>query len=247
MSALDETAAAPAFASPQDTLAPQTSPDGGGGRKPPFLLLAPPASASGGAPRKLWTRADYQRLFECRVLDGDEPVELLEGEIVVKVKKGRPHIVACMRCQRLLMQVFGMERIQSQAPVAPDNHNEMDPDVAVLRLTVDDYPGDAPGPSELLLLVDIPVATKRRDGYIKATVYARAGVPEYWVLDIKARTLTVLREPSQTGCQKERLLAEADVVAPLFAPEAALNVSAMLPPIVSETVARTTNSEGAAQ
>jgi len=195
---------------------------------PLFPRISLPGDAD--VPRKLWTRAEYHRLVEAGILDEDSRVELLEGEIIAKMPQDRKHIVGCMRGQEVLMGVFGVAHVQTQGPIAPDDYNEPEPDIVVLRNRVQDYMQDHPGPADILLAVEVANTTLRADRTIKRAVYARAGILEYWLMDVNGRTLTVFREPGPDGWASETTLTDADAVSPLAAPDAQIAVADLLPP-----------------
>jgi len=181
-------------------------------------------------PRKLWTRDEYHHLLEQGFLIEGSRFELLEGEIVAKMPQDRKHIVACMRGQQALMGVFGVAHVQTQGPIAPNDYNEPEPDIVVLRNRVQDYMEDHPGPADILLAVEVANTSLRADRTVKRAVYARAGIPEYWLMDVNGRTLTVFREPGPDGWASETTLTDADAVSPLAAPDAPIAVADLLPP-----------------
>lgn len=124
-----------------------------------------------------------------------------------------------------------MDRVQTQGPIAPDGNNEPEPDVAVLNVPVTQTWEDHPSPANILLLVEVSVTTLSFDRNAKSDVYDRAGVPEYWILDVEGRRLIVRRDPSATGYQSSVTLNESETVSPLSAPQSVLNVLDMLPPV----------------
>ena len=182
-------------------------------------------------PRKTWTTAEYARLYDTYLAEesGTTRYELLEGEIVTVIPQKRRHLVACMRVQALLMAVFGTAFIQSQGPIALDEKNLPEPDVAVLNAPVSDYVSN-PTASDVRLLVEISDSTLRTDLTLKAALYARASIAEYWVLDVNARTLRVHTLPASTGYASIKTLGETDFVSPAAAPARRLSVADMLPP-----------------
>lgn len=196
---------------------------------PPSFRISLPGDAD--VPRKLWTRAEYHRLVEVGILDEDSRVELLEGEIIAKMPQDRRHVIACMRGQEALLGVFGAGRVQTQGPIATDDYNEPEPDIVVLRGRMEDYPHDHPGPADILLAVEVANTSLRLDRTVKRGVYARAGIPEYWLVDVNGRTLTVFREPGPDGWASETTLTDTDTVSPLAAPEARIAVPDLLPPV----------------
>lgn len=193
------------------------------------LPLARPDSPE--PPRRRWTRQEYHRLAEMGFLTEEDRYELIEGDLLKQMPQDRRHVFVCMRILELLLAIYGRGRVQSQAPVRIDPFNEPEPDATVLRDTLDAYMEDSPGAEDVLLVVEVSNTTLRFDTTVKASLYARAGMPEYWVLDLNARTLLVLRNPGAEGYTSATTFTEADRVTPLSAPDASLAVAEMLPPV----------------
>jgi len=188
-----------------------------------------PLPGSDEMPRRRFKKDEYFRLLDVGVFEDREPCELIEGEIVAKMPQGLAHVVTVMLLQELLRGVFGPLRVITQAPLIADEYNVPEPDVLLLREVITQY-REAPTVGDTLLAIEVSVTTGRRDRGVKAVIYARAGIAEFWVLDPAARTLTVLREPNADGYQCETTYTETETVAPLSAPDAPLRVAAMLPP-----------------
>jgi Uma2 family endonuclease len=160
--------------------------------------LTPGYPNPGYPPRKRWTRA------ECRMLDETglwehQRLELIEGDLIDKMGKKRPHVNVMIFVMEWLVGVFGARYITPEAPidVSPDDNptSEPEPDLAVLAQPCPVY-GDAnPGPSDLRLIVEISDTTLAFDLGIKARLYARAGIAEYWVVDVTGRRIVVHRAP----------------------------------------------------
>lgn len=180
-------------------------------------------------PRKRWTRQEFLRLATLDWFQESGRYELLDGEIVAKMTQGRPHISACMQTFRVLMHVFGEEHVQSQASIALDERNEPEPDVAVLREPLSAYLEDDPGPDDILLVVEVADATLRPDLQVKSVFYGRGGLLEYWVVNLRDRSLVVFRQPGPDGYGETTTLAEHESVAPLAAPQASVRVADLLP------------------
>ncbi|HEX2174118.1 MAG TPA: Uma2 family endonuclease [Dehalococcoidia bacterium] len=147
-----------------------------------------------------FTVADYHRMVEARILDEDDRVELIEGEIVDMSPIGRKHAV----CVARLTDVFG-ERLRRRAVVWPQNpirldeHTEPQPDLALLRWRSDYYAERDPTPADVLLLIEVCDTSLAVDRDLKALLYARAGIPEVWVLDLNGRDVIVFRDPAPAG------------------------------------------------
>ncbi len=179
-------------------------------------------------PRKRWTRRECRTLQDAGLLEAGR-YELLAGEIVLKMAQGRLHIFVAMRLFNLLIRLFGAEHVQSQSSVPLDDENDPEPDVAVLRGTLADYLDRELGPSDALLLVEVANTTLRTDRAVKALLYARAGVKEYWIANIPERTLEVYREPGADGYQRVTRYSTGESVTPLTASEA-IYIADIFPP-----------------
>lgn len=176
-------------------------------------------------PRKRITRAD-RAVLEMNGLLDQESVELIEGDLIEKMSKNWPHIHALVILQTWLVKVFGSDFVAPEASfnVAPEDNptSEPEPDLIVLKRPTRDFlKGSAkPGPEDLHLIVEVSAATLRFDLTVKAALYARAGIAEYWVLDLNQRRLGVHRDPQLGGYQSVVWYGEKESVSPLSAPGA---------------------------
>lgn len=168
-------------------------------------------------------------MAESGILQPDERVELLEGQIIQMAVKGTAHRAAVTRIQRLFQDRLGNRvLICLQDPVRLDDYSEPEPDVAILVPDPLDYEDHHPTPSEVYLLIEVSDTTLKFDRETKAPAYARSGIAEYWVLDVNAGKLHVYRSPSETGYQSETILSEALTIAPLAFPECVIAVKEMV-------------------
>jgi Uma2 family endonuclease len=138
-------------------------------------------------PRKRWTRSECEVLEASGLLDWQH-LELIEGELISKLGKQRPHVNSQMLLLESLIQVFGFRFVNGHAPidVAPEDNpaNEPEPDIIVLKRESSHF-SDNPRPEDLNLVVEIADTTLQFDLTTKAALYARAGIAEYWVLDLR--------------------------------------------------------------
>lgn len=181
-----------------------------------------------------WTRQEYDRLIEIGLLQEDEPIELIEGRLVVAEPQHDPHARAVELVAEALPLALGRRwRIRVQLPLALGPDSEPEPDVSVVRGT----PRDAPSghPTTAALVVEVADSSLRLDRGPKARVYARAGIADYWIVNLIDRVLEVHREPSgpRPGGQSayaavHTLYADA-IIAPLAAPPARIAVADLLP------------------
>lgn len=171
---------------------------------------------------------DYHRMAESGILQPDERIELLEGQIIQMAAKGTAHRAAVTRIQRLFQaQIGDRVLICLQDPVQLDDYSEPEPDIAILVPDPLDYAEHHPTPAEVYLLIEVSDTTLKFDRERKAPAYARAGIQEYWVLDVNDRKLHVYRSPNQDGYQSETILAEELTIAPLAFPECVIAIKEM--------------------
>lgn len=194
------------------------------------LAILPPRED--GFVRKKWSVRECRFLVESGLLTPGK-YELIEGEILFKMGQGRLHIAAITRIIAVLTALFGSEAVQSQAQIGIgeiDEYNDPEPDVAVLRGTVRDYLEREPDPAtEVLLAVEAANTTLQGDTTTKARIYARHGLPEYWVVAIPRRELIVYRQPTAEGYADVQTYSLSDSVAPLAAPDSLVRVTDLLP------------------
>ncbi|PYM25975.1 MAG: hypothetical protein DMD78_05130 [Candidatus Rokuibacteriota bacterium] len=182
-----------------------------------------------------WTRVEYDRLVDLGVFQPGERLELLDGWLVVREPQGTGHSAAIRRVLAVLRRTLGETwQIDSQLPVALDDLSEPEPDVFVVPRDPNNYL-DA-HPSHPLLIVEVAESSYRIDHEYKASLYARATVPEYWIVDLVHETVEVHREPEESAAARygwryrslETLRPPASV-APLIAPDRAIAVASLLP------------------
>jgi Uma2 family endonuclease len=140
--------------------------------------------------------AEYLRMGEVGILRDDEPIELIEGQMVEMAPISAPHAAANNVLNRSF--VLGVKRrgvVSPRNPVQLDCHNDPRPDLALLRPRDDDYFGHRPRPDDVLLIVEIADASLRYDREVKLPLYARHKVPEVWIVDLPGRLVEVHREP----------------------------------------------------
>jgi Uma2 family endonuclease len=109
-------------------------------------------------------------------------------------------------------------------------HNEPEPDVTLLRFCDDFYEGKFPEPEDVLLLVEIADSSLGYDRNTKLPLYAKAGIQEYWIVDLIHREIAVYRDPSRGKYRSVQRLKHGDSIAPLAFPETTLAVATLLGP-----------------
>lgn len=182
-----------------------------------------------------WTRAEYDRLIEIGVFRPGDPVELLGGQLVVAEPQSEAHYTAVGLVEDALQLAFGPGwLIRSQGPIALDEQSEPEPDVAVAPGGRRDYSREHP--ARPVLVVEVAVSSLSLDRSHKGSLYARAGLEDYWILNLVERVLEVYRQPAADASapfgwryvSTQTLGAESSVT-PLAAPDARISIAALLP------------------
>ena len=182
-----------------------------------------------GLPR-LWARDEYYRLGDKEVFRPDERTELLDGRIICKVTMNPPHTSAVRRVLKALQIAFGYDFVISgQSSLNLSTRNDPEPDAMVSVGDLPDYDGRHPTPAETLLVVEVSDSTLREDRRYKAGLYARAGIAEYWIVNLNARTLEVRRQPESGEYVSLDVYDGAETVAPLAAPNSPVRIADLLP------------------
>ncbi len=175
-----------------------------------------------------WSREVYDRAVEAGVFGPEDRVELIEGELLTMAPQGSRHAAVATRVGALLARVFGDRgHVRTQMPLAADDDSEPEPDLAVV-------PGDAldyldAHPAAALLVVEVADDSLRRDRSVKKRLYARCGIPEYWIVSLPDACLEVYRRPVGDAYRDAAALPAGETVAPLAAPSAVIPVSDLLP------------------
>jgi Uma2 family endonuclease len=173
-------------------------------------------------------------MIEHGLLGEDDRVELIDGEILTVTPSGTRHAGTIRLVQNVLGTVFGHEHVGVQLPFALDPVSEPEPDLAVVPGSPRDYL-DA-HPDTALLVVEIADTTLAFARRAKGSLYARAGIAEYWIVNVSDSVLEVYREPVEDPSARygfayrdAQVLRAGDVVTPLAAPDAEIPVADLLP------------------
>jgi Uma2 family endonuclease len=177
---------------------------------------------------RLWTRKEYYRLAEKGLFHPDERLELIEGVIYKKPRQSPPHAVGICLLGRTLIPLF-MEGhyVRQQFPLVLGDYTEPEPDIAVVPGKIGDYLEDHP--TFAVLVVEVADVSLLHDRECKTSLYARAGIPEYWILNLVDWLLEVHRNPKDGAYSTRLILRDGDTVSPLSRPEASIPVAGLLP------------------
>lgn len=145
---------------------------------------------------------EYHRMLEVGLLSEDDRVELIGGEIVEMTPIGWRHVQCINRLTMLLARfAAGTEYVVSvQNPVRTGPSDEPQPDITVIR----ERPGTLPTPEDVALIVEVAETSLTYDRDVKLPLYAEAGIPEVWIVDLRGRKVEVHSSPSPEGYRASR-------------------------------------------
>jgi Uma2 family endonuclease len=170
-----------------------------------------------------WTVEECDTLRNIGLLEGK--YELIEGIILEKMGQSGRHARTIRALFNALLRLFSGEQMLIQLPIRIPNalgqYNEPLPDVAVTKEGYRAYK-ENPLPQDLLLVAEVSDTTVKSDLTTKASLYARAGVMEYWVVDLEANRVVVHRQPSEAGYQEVTEHTQEQAIAPLASPTGSL-------------------------
>jgi Uma2 family endonuclease len=182
-------------------------------------------------------------MYDAGILRPDEKIELIGGELIPKeLPMKSAHATAIRLCVRALQNAFPEEAgylVDTQLPLALSERDQPLPDVAVVEGNIRDFA--RAHPTRAVLVVEVSEATLRLDRHTKASLYAWAGIPEYWIVNLVEGVLEVFREPAPMagraygyGYRQQAVYRAGEAIAPVAQPEAVIAVDDLLPPREAE-------------
>jgi Uma2 family endonuclease len=179
--------------------------------------------------KRRFTADDYQRMGQVGILLPEDHVELIDGEVVTMSPIGPRHCAAVDRATRAFVIGAGEAAIvRIQGSVRLDFYTEPEPDVVLLRPRADFYATAHPGAPDILLIVEVAESSIDYDREVKASVYARAGVHEYWIADLNENWVRCYSEPADGLYRTVRTLSRAESLAPLLLPACTVSSNDLL-------------------
>ncbi len=181
--------------------------------------------------RKRWTRAECERLESMGIFEGHN-YELVDGELIDKMGENQPHTFWLALLHRWLSERFPSRVFQEgEIEVSPDDNltSAPQPDLVVLRESWEKFRVTAPGPADISLLIEVADTSFAFYTKVKAALYARAGITDYWVVDVITERLIAFRDPAD-GAYRTMTVCKADQsIAPLAAPTQSLKLTDLFP------------------
>ena len=173
---------------------------------------------------KTWTTAEYHRLIEIGVLSSEDKIELLDGQIVEMSPAGNYHAACIDYIGPYLERIIGEEYwIRRQNPILLANNSEPEPDLAIVKYRKDYYAHAHPGPEDILLLIEVADTSLAKDRHVKSTLYAEAGIPEYWIMNTEEDLLEQFIYPENGRYKQQRIYTKQELLESPFLPALEIN------------------------
>jgi len=148
--------------------------------------------------RQLFTVADYYKMAEAGILSDEQRYELLNGEIIKMSPQRSPHAFAIdFLSEKFVVALAGKMSIRTQGPINLSNNSEPEPDLAIMKLSDRRYKDRHPNPTEIYLVIEVSDSTLAKDQTIKKKLYADAGIPEYWIVNIPEKQVEIYSNPKK--------------------------------------------------
>jgi Uma2 family endonuclease len=175
-----------------------------------------------------WTREEYERLARKGFFRPDERVELVDGVIYEMTPQGGFHATVVWKAQEILRSLLAKGFfIRSQMPLALGADSEPEPDIAIIQGDPEDF--SESHPETAVLVIEVADASLVHDTQRKKPMYARSGIPDYWVFRLREKTLEVNRDPVEGVYRSRQVLHLQDSVSPLFASGISIPVADFFP------------------
>lgn len=182
------------------------------------------------AKKRGFTVDDYYYLADVGILDEDDRIELIDGEIVLMSPINVPHAY-CVRAFTMEFYMMASEQavISVQDPIHLNDNSEPQPDIALLRPRDDFYAEAHATPDDILLLVEVADSSLERDREKARDTYAKHGIPELWIANLRDEVVERHRNPTPDGYEDVRVFNRGDTISAELLPDVELAVDDILP------------------
>lgn len=176
-----------------------------------------------------WALEDYHRMIAAGVLD-NKTVELIRGEIVEMSPEAEPHAYYSSEAGEYLTVLLGNKAsVRHAKPITFPNHSEPEPDVAIVQRLGREYLQHHPYPENIFWIIEYADSSWEKDTTLKYEIYAEAGIPEYWLINLPRRELIVFRDPAAQEYRSKITLTEG-VITPLAFADTSIEVAQIISP-----------------
>ncbi len=147
------------------------------------------------------------------IFRNNKHIELIEGELIEMAAMYAPHISTVMRISEIFIEKFAKKvNVSIQCPLRLDEYTEPEPDLAVLKRRDDFYSDATPAATDALLVVEVADSSLIYDRQTKLPLYAKHGVPEYWIVNLQDKTIEAYRQPFEKGYRQTTLYQHGDLI-----------------------------------
>ncbi len=161
--------------------------------------------------RRLFTVSDYYKISDAGILSASDRVELIHGEILKMSPIKSQHAgVVNELSELLILALSGRAIVTVQNPLRLDEYTEPEPDIAVVKYRKDKYRTSHPMPEDVFLVIEVADSSLQYDRQVKVPLYAQAGIPEYWIINIADRQIEIFRQPSESDYEVQRIVEYAE-------------------------------------
>lgn len=144
------------------------------------------------------TVKEYHRMAQAGILQEDEHIELIQGEIIKMSPIGLKHRACVNRLNTILTDLINKNAIvQVQSSIILPDRSEPEPDIVILKLRADFYEHSEPGPNDILILMEVADSSLEYDREVKLPLYASAGIREFWLINLIDKLIEVHTQPVQ--------------------------------------------------
>jgi Uma2 family endonuclease len=176
--------------------------------------------------RRKITVKEYDLMYEAGIFQPDERIELINGELVKMAPMNAPHMSYVIRLSRIFTEKLGRRAIvATQLPIVLSDDSEPEPDISILHWRKDDYFSGKPTACDVHALIEVADVSLAYDREVKLPLYARASIPEVWILKVQDRQLEVYRHPKDDRYTEKQLLQPSDTLALLAFPDVPIALS----------------------
>ena len=163
--------------------------------------------------RHTLTVEQYHQMFEAGIITERDKVELIKGEIIDMSPIGNLHSHYVGQLTDIFYEIFGRGvAIRGQMPIQLDKQSEPEPDIALCLPPRRRYIDHPPTPTEILLVVEVSHSSLNFDQQIKLPLYAEAGIPEVWILEVEGQKLHVSKQPENGQYVSQKTYTAQDAI-----------------------------------
>jgi Uma2 family endonuclease len=180
-------------------------------------------------PHRPFTVAEFNKMVKFGILAPDERIELVDGEVIAMPPMEPPHASIVARLTRiLLLRLGGNVQLRPQLPIVVSNWSQPQPDIALVESRDDFYGSKHPSSADTFAIVEVSDATLAFDRGQKLRMYAKVGIAEYWIIDVKAMRIEAYREPHDIGYGEPVVAGRGESIAFSAFPDAVFTVEELI-------------------